>query len=315
MTAFQKGSRLLAAALFCFSAEPLRAQFAFSNVEPLPAGEARVRLAVPAGTAARVDSSADLAVWNGFLTVGAGTLVHTDSFAGQRFYRAAQVPTTSLTGDHLSTDSGDLVIRPVTHASFVLSWNGKMIYNDPDTATYTSFPKADLILVGHEHGDHLDAATITAVKAPAGLIIASQAVYNALSTTLRASTIVLANGASTNVLGLSVEAVPAYNANHPKGSGNGYILTLGGRRVYMSGDTGNTPEMRALQNIDVAFLAMNVPFTMSINDAATATRAFRPRIVYPYHFRNQDGTFANLNSFKTLVGTDLPIEVRLRKWF
>ncbi len=116
-------------------------------------------------------------------------------------------------------------------------------------------------------------------------------------------------------LNLSVEAVPAYNANHPEGVGNGYVLTIGGRRIYFSGDTGDIPEMRALPDIDVAYVCMNVPFTMTVAQASSAVRAFRPAVVYPYHFRNQDNTRANTNLFKTQIGTDLGIEVRLRTWY
>jgi L-ascorbate metabolism protein UlaG (beta-lactamase superfamily) len=136
-----------------------------------------------------------------------------------------------------------------------------------------------------------------------------------MASTFRNNTIVLTNGASTNVLGIHIEAVPAYNANHALGSGNGYVLTIGGKRLYMAGDTGNTPEMRALTNIDVAFLCMNLPFTMSVSDATNAVRAFRPKVVYPYHYRNQGGDTANAATFKQWLGTDLGVEVRLRKWY
>lgn len=305
----------MAAALFLFCLADPKAQLSFSNIEPLTNREARVRLTVPAGTAARVDISTNLVDWNSFLTVGAGSLVHTDLVASAKFYRAQQVPANSLTGDHIPTDAGDLIIHPVTHASFVMSWNGKMIYNDPDTANYSAFARADLILVSHDHGDHFDAATIASVKATNGIIVTTQTVFNSLSATLRSSTIVLANGASTNINGIQIDAIPAYNSNHPKGVGNGYVVTLGGKRLYMSGDTGDIPETRALQNIDVAFLCMNQPFTMTINQAASVTRAFAPKIVYPYHFRNSDNSLSNLGSFKSLVGTDLPIEVRVRKWY
>jgi L-ascorbate metabolism protein UlaG (beta-lactamase superfamily) len=169
--------------------------------------------------------------------------------------------------------------------------------------------------VSHTHGDHFNASTIGFVRANDGVIIAPQAVYNQMSATLRAATIVLPNNRSTNVLGMTIEAVPAYNQNHPVGSGNGYVVTIGGKRFYMAGDTGDTPEMRALQNIDVAFLCMNIPFTMNVTSAASAARAFRPRVLYPYHYRNQDGSFANLNQLKTLIGRDHPIEVRVRDWY
>lgn len=317
-SAFRIGSRLIAAALlFCAVAKGL-AQPSFIAPELFTNHEARLRFTVPAGTAVRVDASTNLIDWTGFLTTAAGSITHTDTFAPfapLRFYRAEQLAAGALTGDHIATTNGDIVIHPVTHASFLMTWNGLAIYNDPDTATYTSFPKADIILVGHEHSDHLDAPTITSVKNATGKIVTTQTVYNSLSTTLRASTIVLANGQSTTISGVEILAVPAYNSNHPQGTGNGYVVTLGGKRIYMSGDTGDIPETRALQNIDVAFLCMNVPFTMTVQQAASVTRAFGPKVVYPYHYRNGDNTFANLNTFKTQVGTDLPIEVRFRKWY
>jgi L-ascorbate metabolism protein UlaG (beta-lactamase superfamily) len=112
-----------------------------------------------------------------------------------------------------------------------------------------------------------------------------------------------------------IEAVPAYNANHTLGLCNSYVLNLGGKRIYVSGDTGNTSEMRGLTNIDVAFLCMNQPFTMTVNDATNAVRAFRPRVVYPYHYRNSDGSLNNANQFKQLLGRNDGIEVRLRNWY
>jgi L-ascorbate metabolism protein UlaG (beta-lactamase superfamily) len=117
------------------------------------------------------------------------------------------------------------------------------------------------------------------------------------------------------VLGVRVEAVPAYNANHPRGTGNGYVVTLGGRRFYFSGDTGNTPEMRALTGIDAAFLCMNQPFTMTVSDATNAVWAFRPAVVYPYHYRDQSGSQANAAAFKQRLGLAPGVEVRLRRWY
>jgi L-ascorbate metabolism protein UlaG (beta-lactamase superfamily) len=146
-------------------------------------------------------------------------------------------------------------------------------------------------------------------------IIVPQAVFNSLTATLKPLAIVLTNGASTNVHGITIEAVPAYNQTHPKGAGNGYVVEMGGKRLYMSGDTGNVEEMKTLANIEAAFVSMNVPFTMNVDQAAAIVRDFKPRIVYPYHFRNQGGTFADLNQFRRLVGTDLGIEVRPRKWY
>jgi len=235
-----------------------------------------------------------------------------------RFFRAvpADDPAT-LTGDHLSTEDGDVVVHPVNHASFVLGWKGRMIYNDPvgGSAPYSRLAKADLILVSHDHGDHFDAATLNAVRQENTRIIAPASVFARMSSALRNLTVPLANGAETNVFGLRVETVPAYNANHPRGTGNGYVVTVGGRRIYIAGDTGNTAEMRALVGIDLAFVCMNMPFTMSISDAVTAVRAFRPGIVYPYHYRNQGGSLADLAAFQRGLA-DLPeIEVRRRTWY
>ena len=205
----------------------------------------------------------------------------------------------------------------MNHASFVLRWDNTFIYNDPvgATATYTGLPRPNLMLVSHSHGDHFSATTLDALQQSGTLIIAPAAVYSSLSQKLKALAIPLANGQQTNVLGLNVEAIPAYNANHPKGAGNAYVVTLDGRRFFMSGDTGNTAEMRALTGIDVAFVCMNVPFTMTIPDALNAVRGFKPRVVYPYHYRNQDGTQADLAGFKRQLGDQPGTEVRLRAWY
>jgi L-ascorbate metabolism protein UlaG (beta-lactamase superfamily) len=113
----------------------------------------------------------------------------------------------------------------------------------------------------------------------------------------------------------NVQAVPAYNANHSFGGGNGYVVTIDGKRIYISGDTGAQPELRALENIDIAFVCMNQPFTMTPADAVSLVRDMQPRIVYPYHYRNSDGTLGNAITFKNLMSTDFSIEVRLRKWY
>ncbi|MBL9174257.1 MAG: MBL fold metallo-hydrolase [Verrucomicrobiales bacterium] len=295
-----------------------------ANLGPQPNGDVEFQLLGPGGASYQVDVASELGRWSPFRTLtGAanGTNLVADSgapYAGLRWYRAMPVTGESvLTGDHWPTPAGDVVIHPVNHASFVLQWNGRMIYNDPvgGSTPYKTFPKADLILVSHDHGDHFNATTLNSVTNPGTRIIAPAAVYAQMSAALKAITIPLANGGTTNVLDLGIEAIPAYNGNHPKGVGNGYVVTVGGRRMFMSGDTGNIPEMRALKDIDVAFVCMNLPFTMSITDAATAVRAFAPRVVYPYHFRDSSGALANLTQFRQKVGTDLGIEVRVRKWY
>jgi L-ascorbate metabolism protein UlaG (beta-lactamase superfamily) len=147
-------------------------------------------------------------------------------------------------------------------------------------------------------------------------LIAPPAVVERLPAELRPRATSLANGQSKDLLWLKVEAVPAYNLTpdrlqyHPKGQGNGYVLNVGGLRVYLSGDTEAIPEMLALKGIDVAFVCMNLPYTMDVEQAARAVRAFRPKILYPYHYRGSD-----LGKFKQLVGDKEGVEVRLRDWY
>ncbi len=224
----------------------------------------------------------------------------------------------ALTGDRIPGLGGDLIVHPVDHASLLLGWKSEVIYVDPvgGTARYASFPPATLVLITHMHGDHLDLATLQAVAGDRADLIVPPTVAEKLPANLRHRTKILANGEETALRGLSCRAVPAHNLTpdrlkyHPKGRDNGYVLNLDGQRVYLSGDTEDLPEMRALQNIGVAFVCMNLPYTMEVEKAAEAVRAFKPGIVYPYHSRGSD-----LEKFKTLVGTDLGIEVRLRDWY
>jgi L-ascorbate metabolism protein UlaG (beta-lactamase superfamily) len=273
----------------------------------------------------RVDATTSLGQWQPLVTFTptASSITFTDTAApylSQRFYRAESVNVTNLSGDHLVTDDGDVVIRPVNHASLVLRWKDKTIYNDVvnGATPYVGMPRADLILVSHSHSDHFSSSTIDAVRGANAILIAPPAISNSLTVAQRSIAIFLTNGASTTAHGMTIDAVPAYNlttSNHPKGIGNGYVVTIGGRRIFFSGDTEDVPEIRALTNIDMAFLCMNVPFTMTVDKAISTVRQFRPKVVYPYHYRNSDGTFADLNEFKRRVGQDLGIEVRLRRWY
>jgi L-ascorbate metabolism protein UlaG (beta-lactamase superfamily) len=295
----------------------------FTRIQRLTNSEIALTLTAPTSTVYRIDASTNLLYWSGLVSIPASTstaLQHTDSaapFFDGRFYRAQSVPGTNIfTGDHLATTNGEVIIQPRFHATCVLNWNGLMIYCDPDdSATYTGLAKADLILVTHSHSDHLSGPTIDAVRGPNAVIIAPQDVYNQLSVAQKGITRVLGYGGSTNLLGLTVEAVPAYNANHPFGFGNGYVLTIGGKRIFFSGDTGNTPELRQLPNIDVAFLCINLPFTMSVTEATNAVTAFHPHVVYPYHYRDQSGATTNAAAFKQRLDPKLGIEVRLRSWY
>lgn len=222
----------------------------------------------------------------------------------------------SFAAEKFKTDEGSAIITPINHATLVVEWGGKTIYVDPvgQPTWYKSFAKPDLVLLTHVHGDHYREAVLTAVVGPKTRIVAPPALMDLLNANLKAKTIPLANSATTDKVGFKLEAVASYNTTpprkrfHPKGQGNGYVLNLGGTRIYVSGDTEGTPEMRALKGIDVAFLCMNLPYTMDVAAAAEAVKAFKPKVVYPYHSRGQDTA-----KFKTLVGTTA--EVRLRNWY
>lgn len=218
--------------------------------------------------------------------------------------------------DVFKTDSGDLKITLVGHGTLYLTTAGKVIHIDPVSryADYSTLPKADIILVTHEHGDHLDKKVIDILTTESTQLIWTQKCADALKMD---TGIILKNGDTHSIGGLAtIEAVPAYNIKHmrgagqpyhPKGEGNGYILTIGGKRIYIAGDTENTPEMKALRNIDIAFLPMNIPFTMTPEMVADAATSFKPAVLYPYHFGNTDtGKLVEL-----LKGT-LEIEVRIR---
>ena len=223
-----------------------------------------------------------------------------------------------IEGDHLATSDGDLIIHPINHATFVMGWKDKVIYVDPvgTSKRFDGLPKPDLILVTDIHGDHLSPETLEAVADAKTTIIVPSAVAEKLPEKLRKQTTVLANGNTKSVAGVSIEAVPMYNLTadrlkyHNKGRGNGYVVMVGGKRVYISGDTEDIPEMRALKNIEVAFICMNLPYTMTEEQAASAVREFKPNVVYPYHYRGSD-----VEKFKKLVGEDSGVEVRLRDWY
>lgn len=219
------------------------------------------------------------------------------------------------------TGAGALSVHPVAHASFVMETPAGVIYCDPvgDVSQYAGLPAPDLILVTHEHGDHYNAGTLTALSKDKATLITNPAVGGMLPEGLRAGASQMANGETMSWEGVSIEAIPAYNLTeerkkfHPKGRDNGYVLNFGDFRVYISGDTENTPEMKALENIDLAFLCMNLPFTMDIAQAADAVNAFKPKFIYPYHYRGRDGGTQDPAEFASLV--EGVSEVKLANWY
>jgi L-ascorbate metabolism protein UlaG (beta-lactamase superfamily) len=202
-----------------------------------------------------------------------------------------------------ATDGGQIVIHPVAHASFAMEVPGMVIYADPvgDPAAYAGLPPPDLILVTHEHGDHYKAETLAALVGAETRLLTNPAVHAMLPADLQARATAVANGESTAANAIPITAVPAYNRTadrlqyHPQGRDNGYVLEVDGRRIYIAGDTEDIPEMRALEGIDIAFLPMNLPYTMDVAQAASAVAAFGPRVVYPYHYGESDiAEFARL---------------------
>lgn len=225
--------------------------------------------------------------------------------------------------DELQTNKGSLIIQPIFHACFGLNWNKLQIYVDPygGTKAFEGLAAADLILITDIHGDHLNLETLKTLESSQAHFIVPQAVADQLPEQLKNKAIVLNNGNSTIQSGVSITAIAMYNlpetedSKHSKGRGNGYLLEFGGKRVYISGDTEDIAEMRSLKNIDVAFVCMNLPYTMDINQAASAVLEFKPKIVYPYHYRGKDG-LSDTKTFKKLVNEgDATLEVRLKNWY
>ena len=216
--------------------------------------------------------------------------------------------------DVIPTSKGDLEITFLGHGSLMMTFGGKIIQVDPygEVADYSTLPRADLLLVTHDHYDHLDPQALKSVLKPGTTVVGAPSCTGKLP-----GAIIMANGDTRTVLDLTIEAVPAYNIEHkrpdgnpfhPRGAGNGYIVTFGETRVYIAGDTENTPEMKEIKNIDVAFLPMNLPYTMTPEQVADAARAFRPKILYPYHMGDTD-----TERLVELLQGDKDIEVRIRR--
>ena len=280
-------------------------------------------------------------VWVGGIWIGAAVVA-----------QRGPVPVRSAP-DTVTASAGNITVRPITHGTVEVAFGEKIVLVDParapfgepppplppsgkpddvpppdpnrplDPSTarlYAGLAAPSLILVTDVHEDHLDPGVIKTVRAPATRVVAPAAAAEALKSTPGVT--MLANGETKTLDGVTIEAVAMYNLQpdprskqtfHTRGRGNGYIVTLGGRRLYFAGDTACTPEMKALKNIDVAFLPMNLPFTMSPSDAAECARAFRPRIVYPYHYLGPDLRRAAAQFEAAVKGSG--IEVREREWY
>ncbi len=221
---------------------------------------------------------------------------------------------TSYEKDVLSTAGGDLEIGFLGHASLVMTYQGKNIYIDPfqQVADFSKFPPADAVVITHEHGDHFDLRALAFIRTDKTALVYTEACAQQLG-----GGTVLGNGDAGFAAGIGLKAVPAYNIlhkredgqpYHPKGRGNGYVMTIGNKRVYIAGDTENIPEMKNLADIDCAFLPMNLPYTMTPEMAADAAKAFQPKILYPYHFGETD-----TSRLMKLLASTKEIEVRIRK--
>jgi L-ascorbate metabolism protein UlaG (beta-lactamase superfamily) len=222
-------------------------------------------------------------------------------------------------GDSYPTDGGSIVIHPVEHASLVMTTPRLVIYADPvgDPGRYAALPPADLILVTHEHSDHFAAETLGPLLGEGAQLLTNPAVHGMLPEALRARATAIANGERATVGDIAIDAIPAYNTTpdrlkyHPPGRDNGYLLAIDGRRVYVAGDTEDTAEMRALTDIDIAFVPMNLPYTMSVEQAAAAVAEFAPAVVYPYHYQGSD-----IDAFAALVTeTGVGSEVIRGAWY
>jgi len=216
--------------------------------------------------------------------------------------------------DMSKTSAGSLEMAFIGHGTLMFKFAGKVIHIDPWTqlADYTQLPKADLILITHEHMDHLDLKAVEILRTEKTVVVCPQICAAQVT-----GATIMKNGDVKMIRGLEVKAVPAYNIIHkrdtgqpfhPKGDGNGYILAFGSRMVYVAGDTENIPEMKKLKGIDIAFLPMNLPYTMTPEMLADAAIAFKPKILYPYHYGETD-----TSKLLGLLKDTKEVEVRIRK--
>lgn len=216
----------------------------------------------------------------------------------------------AFAAETVATSGGDIGIHPVMHASLALTYGAEVFYVDPAENSFEGLPAPTAIFITHAHGDHYNADNLVKLAGDAVPVYVNEDVFGKLPEALKGRATALKNGDSATVNGIAVDAVAAYNTTedrkqyHPQGVGNGYVFTFGDKKVYAAGDTEDVPEMRALTGIEVAFLPMNLPYTMSVEQAADAVKAFRPAVVYPYHWGDSD-----VEQFKTLVGDAAEVRV------
>lgn len=224
----------------------------------------------------------------------------------------------------IRTSEDDLTITPISHATMVWEWNEKVIYFDPsgDVDMFKPFNIPDLVLITDIHGDHMNKETLKSLNLSEATLIAPMAVAVELKDMGFKKIEVVNNGEQIDIMDIHIEAIPMYNlpqsksAFHVKGRGDGYVVTIDKIRLYVSGDTEDIPEMRNLKNIDYAFVCMNLPYTMTVEQAASAVLQFKPKQVYPYHYRGGEGKFSDVNAFQAMVQDKNPnIEVVLLNWY
>jgi L-ascorbate metabolism protein UlaG (beta-lactamase superfamily) len=217
----------------------------------------------------------------------------------------------------IASEKSELKFHAIQHASFVIEQGNTIIYVDPvgEKQEYSTYPAPQIILITHIHGDHLKPDLVSALKNDKTRIFGPQQVIDKLGYGE-----LLKNGSSITIDKITIDAIPAYNTTeerlrfHPKGDGNGYVVTLDGNRIFISGDTEDIPEMRELKNIDHAFVCMNLPYTMTVEQAASAVLEFKPRNIYPYHYRSQ-GVFSDMDKFKSIVSENKSISVSILEWY
>lgn len=258
--------------------------------------------------------------------IGAAILVAVGVFLyfafNNKIYRQEQVPQRMNTTISPTNAAETFKVTPISHATMVLTLGGRTIYTDPvgGGKVFSGQREPDLILITDIHSDHLDSPTLKEIVKEKTVIVVPQAVADKIPE-LQKQLVVIKNGEKTNQMGIDIEAIPMYNlpesndAAHTKGRGNGYVVTADNKRIYIAGDTDGTPEMRALKNIDVAFVPMNPPYTMDVEEAADAVVAFKPKVVHPYHYRGPNG-LSDINKFKELVESKDPnINVELLNFY